>query len=118
MATKISFMQYICRFSRSKLMILLVLFSTISFATHERSGYITYSSLGNGMYQFKIYTWTNLQSVASDRCELILYIDGTDSVICPRINGTGPCPNGGNGVDGIAIVASGSGYGGIKENIY
>ena len=41
-----------------------------------------------------------------------------DSLVCPRINGTNVCPNGGNGVDGVTIVPTAGSYGGVKENVY
>ncbi len=106
---------------RARLLFILVLLGYSAFATHNRSGYISYCyNVQTGKYTFRIFTYTNLNSVSADRCEQVLYIDNQDSVICPRVNGSGPCPNGGNGVDGVAIVPAnlGSGYGGVKENIY
>lgn len=103
------------------LIFLAFLFINTSFyATHERGGYITYS-VSNNQYTFRIVTWTDAMSTPADRCELTLWIDGgIDSLVCTRVNGTGPCPNGGNGVDGVLIVPAitQNGYGGIKENIY
>ncbi len=103
---------------RARLLFILVLIGFSGFATHNRSGYISYCWLYGNTYHFKIYTYTNLQSVSADRCEQTLYIDNTDSITCPRTNGSGSCPNGGNGVDGVPIVPIGGGYGGVKENIY
>lgn len=108
---------YIC-LMRVRALILFFFISCSVLATHNRSGYISYCWLYGNTYQFKVYTYTNLSSVAADRCEQILYIDNTDSVLCPRTNGSGPCPNGGSGVDGVQIVPASSGYGGVKENIY
>ncbi|HXB39527.1 MAG TPA: gliding motility-associated C-terminal domain-containing protein [Bacteroidia bacterium] len=103
---------------RAKLFFVLVLLGFSGFATHNRSGYISYCWLYGNTYHFKIYTYTNYQSVSADRCSQTLFIDNTDSITCPRTNGTNPCPNGGNGVDGVEIVPPGNGYGGVKENIY
>jgi len=105
---------------RLKLLSVFIFFSVCVFATHERGGYITYTPMGSGVYKFHIYTWTNFTPAnsGSDRCDLTLFIDGTDTVNCPRINGTGPCPNGGIGVDGVMIVPASGNYGGIKENVY
>lgn len=103
---------------RIRLFAILFLLGFSALATHNRSGYISYCWLYGNTYHFRIFTYTNLSSVPADRCEQTLHIDNTDSVVCPRTNGSGPCPNGGNGVDGVAIVPASGGYGGVKENIY
>lgn len=114
---------YIC-VMRVRLFLLLFFAGLSVFATHNRSGYISYCyNNSTGKYTFRIYTYTNYQSVSADRCEQTLYfldINGqlTDSLTCPRVNGTGPCPNGGNGVDGVLIVPPNGNYGGVKENVY
>lgn len=108
---------YIC-LMRSGLIFLMALLGFSAFATHNRSGYISYCWMYGNTYHFKIYTYTNLSSVPADRCEQTLYIDNQDSIVCPRTNGSNPCPNGGNGVDGVAIVPASGSYGGVKENIY
>lgn len=90
-------------------------------ATHNRAGYISYTYMGSGMYEFRIFTYTNLASVGADRCDLTIYIDNADSIVCQRYNGfPNPCPNGGNGYDGVTIVptATVGTYGGVKANIY
>lgn len=102
---------------RTKITFLFVLISLFAFATHERGGYITYSVSGN-QYTFRIYTWTNAQSVPSDRCELTLWIDGVDSIVCPRVNGTTPCASDSTQLDGVIIIPGSGSYGGVKENIY
>lgn len=109
---------YICNM-RSGLFFLLALLGFSAYATHNRSGYISYCWLYNNTYHFKIYTYTNYQSTQADRCEQTLYIDGgQDSVICPRTNSFSSCPSGGPYRDGIQIVPPNGSYGGVKENIY
>ncbi len=109
---------YICDM-RSGLFLLLALLGFSAFATHNRSGYISYCWLHDNVYHFKIYTYTNLQSTQADRCEQTLYIDGgQDSVVCPRTNGFASCPAGGPNRDGTQIVPINGSYGGVKENIY
>lgn len=103
---------------RAKLLFIFLITYCFASATHNRGGYIRYSYAGGGKYIFRIYTWTDAASVAGDRCNLNLFIDNTDTLVCNRINGTNPCPNGGTGVDGVIIVPGASGYGGVKENIY
>ena len=100
----------------------------MGFATHNRSGYISYCyNSQTGKYDFRIYTYTNYNSTAADRCEQTLYIcdrfgNLQDSLTCHRVNGTAPCPStsSGSGTDGILIVPPNSltGYGGVKANVY
>lgn len=114
---------YIC-IMRLRLLSAFFLLGLSVLATHNRSGYISYCyNPQTGKYVFRIYTYTNLSSVPADRCEQILYISApngslTDSIVCPRVNGSGPCPNGGSGVNGVTIVPAAGSYGGVKENIY
>jgi len=108
---------YIC-VMRSGLFLILALLGFSAYATHNRSGYISYCWLYGNTYHFKIYTYTNFNSTPADRCEQTLYIDNQDSVLCCRTNGSGACPNGGCGVDGVQIVPPNGSYGGVKENIY
>ncbi len=98
---------------RLKILLPLILLSAFAYASHNRGGYINYYNVGGNMYKFRIYTWTDPMAAASDRCDLILYIDCTDSLVCNRINGVGSCPNGGSGVDGVVLIP-----GSVKENIY
>ena len=108
---------YLC-LMRARVLILFILLGVSGWATHNRSGYISYCWLYGNTYQFKIYTYTNLSSIAADRCEQMLYIDNNDSVLCPRVNGSAGCPGGGPYQDGVQIVPAGGGYGGVKENVY
>lgn len=108
---------YIC-LMRKCLILLLALLGFSAFATHNRSGYISYCyNPSTGKYTFRIFTYTNLSSTPADRCEQTLFIDNQDSIICPRVNGTGPGPNN-CPVDGVEIVPASGSYGGVKENIY
>ena len=79
-------------------LIFALVISAFSYATHNRSGEITYQWVGGNQYRIRITTYTNYNgaSVNADRCEQTLYIsktDGTilDSVLCPRVNGTINC---------------------------
>ncbi len=105
---------------RVKLLSLFVFFSLFTYGGADRGGYVSYTyNTGTGKYEFKIYTWTNATSLGVDYCDLTLYIDGgIDSVICQRINGTAPCPNGGSGLNGVIIDPPNGSYGGVRENIY
>src|ERR1700756_1373750 len=82
-----------------KLSFLFIFFSIFIYGGADRGGYIRYNyNTVTGKYDFKIYTWTNYNAAFADYCDLTLYIDGgVDSIICQRINGTNPCPNGGSG---------------------
>ncbi len=110
---------------RFRLFILLFFVSCISFATHNRAGYINYCWVGGTNYHIRIYTYTNFNTgvggnTGSDRCEQMLYIDGDqDSVMCYRTNSTDACPNGGipPGFDGQIIIPFFS-AGNVKLNIY
>jgi len=114
---------YLC-VMRALWLIVLFLLGFSAYATHNRSGYISYCyNPSIGKYTFRIYTYTNWSSTPADRCEQILYISDangvlTDSLVCPRVNGSTFCPNGGPGVDGVQIVPPAGSYGGVKENVY
>src|SRR5437773_1013641 len=66
---------------------------TSVYATHNRSGYISYCYVGGGVYHFKIYTYTNASANSGpsgpDRCEQTLYtyagIVGVDKNCTPII---------------------------------
>jgi len=99
----------------------------LGFATHNRSGYISYCyNAQTGKYDFRIYTYTNASSTPVDRCDQILYISDThgnlqDSVVCPRINNDPAASSyciGGCSNCGDLIVSPYGGYGGVKANIY
>jgi hypothetical protein len=97
---------------RKILFILLNGLAVIGFAVETKGGYIRYYYSGSGKYSFQLYTWTNSSLLASDLCDINLYLDNTDSIPCQRINGTAPCPSGGSGFDGVIIAP------GVKENVY
>ncbi len=68
-----------------KKIILLLLYSFCTFATHNRAGEITYKHLEGFTYEITITTYT--KRTLADRCELeILWGDGTKDKL-PRVNG-------------------------------
>ncbi len=73
--------------------VLFILSSTLSFATHNRGGVITYRHISGFTYEATITTYTRA-SVQADRCALKLdWGDGTSDTL-NRVNGpTGTCPN-------------------------
>ena len=97
------------------------------YATHNRSGEITYVWLGGYSYKIRITTYTNngSGSLAADRCSHMLYINDPngnplDSVECIRINGPlGTCNTQLPGArDGVDITPANSPNGGYRQNIY
>ncbi len=71
------------------LYILLILFATSVFATHNRAGEITYRHLGGFKYEITITTYTKIGGgVVADRDDLdIMWGDGTSEVL-PRVTFT------------------------------
>ncbi len=92
-----------------------LLFVSEVFATHNRSGEITYQWIGPGLtYKIRVYTYTDPASSAADRCEQTVFIDGgLDSVNCPRVNGFG----GSCSPATMGIIIPGH-INGVQENIY
>ena len=63
--------------------ILLSCFSYAAFATHMRSGEITYKFISNYTYQITLTTYTKGTSSAADRCtEQINFGDGDSQMVC------------------------------------
>lgn len=92
------------------------------FATHNRSGEITYSYLGGNTYKIRVTTYTNngSNSLQADRCWQTVYIDNLlDSISLPRVNGSPGCTNDPQGpaMQGFDLTPPGlaSGY---RLNIY
>jgi len=94
------------------------------FATHNRSGEITYEWLGGNQYKIRVTTYTNYNgpSVGADRCQQIVYISTIsgmllDSIECPRVNGLGICQSNGPSTakDGEILDPGTDRY---KKNIY
>ena len=105
-------------------LVLLTNITLSSYATHNRSGEITYSCLGGNTYKIRVTTYTNngSGSLAADRCFQSIFIDNLlDSIVLPRVNGfTTNCTNNQLGVahDGEDITPPGSSQGGYRKNIY
>jgi gliding motility-associated-like protein len=93
-------------------LIILLCFGTGIYATHQRSGEITYRHISGLTYEFTIVTYTFAPSPA-DRCELeILWGDGTSSVL-GRVNGPpGTTPSGDCPAIGELITPR------IRKNVY
>ena len=74
-----------------KLPFTLILFILISFstlATHNKGGYIYYSAISSSTYEITVVTYTTIQSYSADRCELLVHFgDGTSKMV-ERINGS------------------------------
>ncbi len=94
------------------------------FATHNRSGEITYQWLGGNQYKIRVTTYTNYTSpsLGADRCVQTVYISTLsgfvlDSIECPRVNGTLNCQNNGPATakDGEILDPGTDRY---KKNVY
>ena len=133
---------------RLKLIILLLFISACGFATHARSGYISYTCvkdfLGNytSTYHFKITTYTDAAAVGADRCyETLIFTNlginpMPDTLTLPRTNGIfgvdligagwANCGNDDSTLPGEGVMlvypytaSCGSiNYGGVKVNTY
>lgn len=98
-----------------KLLIAFLLIFPVSFAsaTHNMAGDISYTHISGYTYKITVRTFTNTSGTSADRCELIMYLGNSDSVIVPRTNGPSIiCPA---THDGVMISACASG---VKYNIY
>ncbi|MDP2386320.1 MAG: gliding motility-associated C-terminal domain-containing protein [Bacteroidota bacterium] len=103
----------------------LLLFFIISFeafATHNRSGEITYEWLGANQYKIRVTTYTKYTgpSVDADRCEQMVYINTLngvvlDSVLCLRTNGNNLCPANPSARDGVILDPGSNNF---KKNEY
>jgi hypothetical protein len=99
--------------------IFLILFLSLSFglfATHNQGGFITWVHVSGFTYKLRITTLTEINSPGgnADRCKLTIYINHTDSVVLPRINGalyTGS-DNCSGTYEGVAISGQ------SQENVY
>ena len=100
----------------------LFVFSLNTFATHNRSGEITYSWIGGNTYTLRITSYTNngSGSLAADRCFQTIYIDNLlDSILLPRINGPSQCNTSqGTARGGVDLTQQGTSQGGYRLNIY
>jgi hypothetical protein len=71
-----------------KVTLLLMLMSTLSFATHMIGGYIAMEHVTGFTYNVKYYSITNVgPQIQADRCLQIIYFSDGDSIIVPRVNG-------------------------------
>lgn len=93
------------------------------FATHNRSGEITYEWIGGNQYKIRATTYTNFTtaSAPADRCEQTIYISTLggfilDSLIAPRVNGTTACSNSTTGALNGVILDPGTNK--FKKNVY
>ena len=69
--------------------VLLIFCVTLSWATHNRSGEITYRQIGPNSIEIEIVTYTKIsgQSIQADRDELpVNWGDGSATEIVPRVN--------------------------------
>jgi hypothetical protein len=106
-------------------LITLLLFIGCSFclhATHNIGGTISYRHLSGNTYQITVVTTTNYSgpAVNADRCEQKVYIQNAagsiiDSVMCPRVNGTGSCSSSPSATNGVTIMFGSAVY---KQNVY
>lgn len=99
-------------------LIIFLLFTLFSRATHNRAGEILYKRIApftakvSGIvipvynYSFQINTYTEINSPGgnADRCKLTLHLGNGDSIVCPRVNGpsgptSGDCNNTKEGVE-------------------
>ena len=103
----------------------ILLISTVGlFATHNRSGEITYQWLSGNQYKIRVTTYTNYNgpSVGADRCVQTVYISTLsgfvlESIECPRVNGILNCQNNGpaSSKDGEVLDPGVDRY---KKNVY
>ncbi len=106
------------------LFVVLIVSANKTFATHNRSGEITYTWISGNTYKLRITTYTKASSTAADRCSQTIYISNSvsvlDSLDAPRVNGPfGTCSSTANGAkDGVILISASASNGGIKENIY
>ncbi len=95
-----------------KITLLMMLISTLSFATHNIGGYIAMEYVSGYTYKIKFVSITNVgPQIQADRCTITVNFSDGDSVILNRVNGpTGSCS--GAATMGV-IIANG-----IKYNVY
>lgn len=110
-------------------LIILVLFSTYMFATHNRAGEITYKRIQPfttmvGGIQVQVYTYsitvtlyTDFGDQKADRCQDTLYFGDGDKAILDRLNGTGPIAGCRCAPRCGEIIINQPGYG-VKKNVY
>lgn len=70
-----------------------MLMSALSFATHNRGGYIAMEHVSGYTYKIKFVSITNVgPQIQADRCTITVNFSDGDSVILNRVNGpTGSC---------------------------
>lgn len=109
-------------FKKNIFFILLFLASLFSYATHNRSGEITYQWIGANQYKIRVTTYTNYTdgSVQADRCDQMVYINDLlgnvlDSVECLRVNGFSLCSSNPSAKEG-EILDPGTNH--FKKNVY
>lgn len=107
---------------RNFFLLFLFMMASAVFATHNRSGEITYQWVSGLTYKIKVYTYTNPLSSAADRCTQTVYVDRhagvNDSVLCLRTNGAFIKCVPENSRDGVVILSPNAQYDGVQENIY
>jgi gliding motility-associated-like protein len=102
----------------------LIFSANFLFATHNRSGEITYQWIGGNQYKIRVTTYTNYEtgSAPADRCEQTVYISTLagfilDSLEAPRVNGPSTlCSASQNGARDGEILDPGTNK--FKKNIY
>jgi hypothetical protein len=95
-----------------KITLLMMLMSALSFATHNRGGYIAMEHVSGYTYKIKFVSITNVgPQIQADRCTITVNFSDGDSVILNRVNGpTGSCAA--PATMGVVIAN------GIKYNVY
>ena len=101
----------------------LIFSASFLFATHNRSGEITYQWIGGNQYKIRATTYTKFNGAAvnADRCEQTIYISTLggfvlDSLIAPRVNGVLNCQGSTAGAKDGEILDPGANN--FKKNIY
>jgi hypothetical protein len=85
---------------------------------HNIGGHISYRHISGLTYEISVTTATLYtgNAVNEDRCTLTLWINGTDSLVLPRVNGTtGHCSTVPASTDGETYTFNGQPY---KRNLY
>lgn len=91
-----------------------LLISSLTNATHNRAGEITYRHLSGLTYEVTITTYTKESSTAADRCSLTISWGDNTSAVLNRINGPTNLGCGPNVGMGISLVNAND----VKMNIY
>jgi hypothetical protein len=104
-----------------KKILLLIYLMTSSFTlsvAHNLGGHISYRHISGLTYEITVTTATSFTGTAvnADRCTLTLWINSTDSIVLPRVNGTtGSCSTIPISTDGEIFTFNGRQY---KKNVY